>query len=398
MKHSQSSFLSLLSESATIAMSRKSRELQKKGIDIINLSLGEPDFDTPEFIKAAAELGMKQNYTHYMAVNGYEDFRIAISEKFKRDNNLYYSSDQIVVSTGAKQTLANIMLALIDKGDEVILPAPYWVSYFEQVKMVEGIPVPILTTIESDYKITPEQLNDAITLKTKLFIFNSPSNPSGAIYSKNEIIELGKVLKKYPHVYIISDEIYEHIIYEEEHYSMGQDAELIDRIITVNGVSKAFAMTGWRIGYMGAPDWIAKACTKVQGQFTSGANSIGQRAAKAAVEANPNVIKNMVDIFHHRRNLIIDELNKIEGVITNIPGGAFYIYPDISFFLGKSYKGKTISNAPELCEFLLEYANVATVPGEAFGTKKHIRLSYAASDEVLIEASKRIHNALDLLK
>jgi aspartate aminotransferase len=398
MKHPQSSFLSLLSESATIAMSRKSRELQKKGIDIINLSLGEPDFDTPDFIKEAAVEGMKQNYTHYMAVNGYEDFRISISEKFKRDNNLTYTPDQIVVSTGAKQTLANIVLALVDKGDEVILPAPYWVSYFEQIKMVEGIPVPILTTLESDFKITPEQLDNAITLKTKLFIFNSPSNPSGAVYSKDEIIALGKVLKKHSHVFIISDEIYEHIIYEEEQYSIGQDHELLDRVLTVNGVSKAFAMTGWRIGYMGAPGWIAKACTKVQGQFTSGANSIGQRAAKAAVEANPDVILGMVDIFHHRRNLIVNELNKIKGVKTNMPGGAFYIYPDISYFFGKSYNGNTIADTPGLCEFLLERANVATVPGKAFGTKKHIRLSYAAADEILIEAVRRIQNALDLLK
>jgi aspartate aminotransferase len=398
MEHPQASFLSLLSESATIAMSRKSRELRKKGIDIINLSLGEPDFDTPDFIKDAANQGMVENYTHYMAVNGYEDFRISIANKFKRDNHLKYNPDQIVVSTGAKQTLANIMLALIDEGDEVILPAPYWVTYFEQIKMVKGIPVPILTTTEGEFKITPEQLENAITTKTKLFIFNSPSNPSGAIYSKDEIISLGDVLKKFPHVLVISDEIYEYIIYEEEHYSIGQDPELFERIITVNGVSKAFAMTGWRIGYMGAPEWIAKACTKVQGQFTSGANSIGQRASKAAVEANPEIIKGMVDTFRHRRNLIVNELNKIEGVKTNTPGGAFYIYPDISYFFGKSYKGKTVADAPDLCEYLLEHANVATVPGEAFGTKKHIRLSYAAADEILIEAANRIHNALILLK
>ena len=398
MNHPHSSFLLRLSESATIAMSRKSRELRKKGVDIINLSLGEPDFDTPDFIKQAATEGMNQNYTHYMAVNGYEDFRASIAEKFKRDNHLNYSSDQIVVSTGAKQTLANIMLAIIDKDDEVILPAPYWVTYFEQIKMVKGIPVPILTTIEDEYKILPEQLENAINPRTKLFIFNSPSNPSGAIYSKDEIIALGEVLKKFPHVLIISDEIYEHIIYEESHYSIGQDAELFDRVITVNGVSKAFAMTGWRIGYMGAPDWIAKACLKVQGQFTSGANSIGQRAAKAAVEANPETVKSMVDVFRNRRNLIVNELSKIVGVKTNIPGGAFYIYPDISYFFGKSYNDRIISNAPELCEYLIEKANVATVPGEAFGTRKHIRLSYAAADEILIEAVNRIQNALSLLK
>lgn len=396
--HPRSSFLSLLSESATIAMSRKSRELRKKGVDIINLSLGEPDFDTPDFIKDAANQGMTENYTHYMAVNGYEDFRDSIAEKFKRDNNLNYTSDQIVVSTGAKQTLANIILALIDKGDEVILPAPYWVTYLEQIKMVKGVPVPILTTIEDEYKISPQQLENALSEKAKLFIFNSPSNPSGAIYSKKEIIALGEVLIKYPHVLILSDEIYEHIIYEEAHYSIGQIPELFDRVITVNGVSKAFAMTGWRIGYMGAPEWIAKACTKVQGQFTSGANSIGQRAAKAAVEANPEVIEDMVRTFKHRRDLIVSELQKIEGLNTNLPGGAFYVYPDISYFFGKKENNTLINNASDLCEYLLEKAHVATVPGDAFGTTKHIRLSYAASDEILIEAVSRIKKALSYLK
>ena len=398
MNHPHSSFLSLLSESATIAMSRKSRELRKKGVDIINLSLGEPDFDTPDFIKEAANQGMVENYTHYMAVNGYEDLRISIAEKFKRDNNLNYTSDQIVVSTGAKQTLANIILALIDEGDEVILPAPYWVTYLEQIKMVKGLPVPILTTIEDEYKISPKQLENAISEKTKLFIFNSPSNPSGAIYTKEEIIALGEVLKKYPYVLILSDEIYEHIVYEEEHYSIGQIPELFDRVITVNGVSKAFAMTGWRIGYMGAPEWIAKACTKVQGQFTSGANSIGQRAAKAAVEANPHVIEDMVKTFKHRRDLIVSELQKIEGLKTNLPGGAFYVYPDISYFFGEKDNNTLINNASDLCEYLLEKAHVATVPGDAFGTTKHIRLSYAASDEILIEAANRMQKALSILK
>jgi len=398
MSHPYSSFLSLLSESATLAMSRKSRELRNKGIDIINLSLGEPDFDTPAFIKAAAIVGMEQNYTHYMAVNGYEDFRVAIAKKFKRDNNLAYSAEQIVVSTGAKQTLANIMFAIIDQGDEVVLPAPYWVTYLEQIKMVKGIPVTILTTDKEDFKISPQQLENAITPKTKLFIFNSPSNPSGVIYSKQEIIALGEVLKKHPDVLIVSDEIYEHIVYEESHYSMGQDPELSDRVITVNGVSKAFAMTGWRIGYLGAPAWIANACTKVQGQVTSGANGIAQRAAKAAVEADPEVISNMVAIFRHRRDLMVNEVRKIEGLIINNPGGAFYIYPDVSHYFGKKYNDITINNAPELCEYLLEKGNVATVPGDAFGTNKHIRLSYAAADEILIEAANRINHALSLLK
>ena len=393
-----SSFLSLLSESATIAMSRKSRELRKQGVDVINLSLGEPDFDTPDFIKAAAIQGMKENYTHYMPVNGYEDFRESICMKFERDNGLKYHPDQIVVSTGAKQTLANIFLSLINPGEEVIVPAPYWVTYYEQIKMVKGIPVTIPTSIENDYKISPEQLEQAITKKTKIFLFNSPSNPSGVVYSKQEIQALAEVLKRYPHVLIISDEIYEHIIYDAEHYSMGRDEELFDRIITVNGVSKAFAMTGWRIGFMGADTWIAKACTKVQGQFTSGANSIGQRAAKAAVEAHPSVIKNMVDIFHHRRDLIVRELRKTEGLKTNVPGGAFYIYPDISEFLGKKYRGRIIDNAPALCELLLEEAHVASVPGQAFGTGSHLRLSYATSDEILIEAARRMNNVLSELQ
>ena len=398
MSQPYSSFLSLLSESATIAMSRKSRELRKKGIDIINLSLGEPDFNTPDFIKKAAIEGINQNYTHYMAVNGYEDLRDSIARKFKRDNNLDYSSDKIVVSTGAKQTLSNIILAIVDKDDEVIIPAPYWVTYFEQIKMVKGVPVPIITTIEKEYKISPEQLEKAITPKTKLFMFNSPSNPSGTIYSKEEIQQLATVLKKYPNVFIISDEIYEHIVYDEDHYSIAQDSELFDRVITVNGVSKAFAMTGWRVGYMGAAKWIADACTKVQGQFTSGTNSIGQRAAKAAVEANPDVIKEMVNTFRERRDLIKGELDKIEGVKTNTPGGAFYIYPNIEAFFGKKYNDIAISNGSDLCEFLLEEAHVATVPGEAFGTNKHIRMSYAASNEILIEAVTRIKKALSLLK
>jgi aspartate aminotransferase len=398
MSHPYSTFLTLLSESATLAMSRKSRELRKKGVDVINLSLGEPDFDTPDFIKEAAAIAMDENYTHYMAVNGYEDFRDSISNKFKRDNNLNYTSDQIVVSTGAKQSLANIIFALIDEGDEVILPAPYWVTYLEQIKMVKGIPVPILTSIENEYKISPGQLEKAINEKSKLFIFNSPSNPSGAIYSKEEIIALGNVLTKYPHVFILSDEIYEHITYEEKHYSIGQIPELFDRVITVNGVSKAFAMTGWRIGYMGAPEWIAKACTKVQGQITSGANGIGQRAAKAAVEADPKTVKDMVLTFQHRRDLILSEMRKINGLITNLPGGAFYIYPNVSYFFGKKYNNLTINNSTDLCEYLLEKANVATVPGEAFGTSKHIRISYAASDELLIEAASRMKKALSNLK
>jgi aspartate aminotransferase len=392
-----SSFLALLSESATIAMSRKSRELSSKGLDIINLSLGEPDFDTPDFIKEAASVGMKENYTHYMPVNGYPDFREAICRKFKRDNNIDYKPEQIVVSTGAKQSLANVILSLINPGDEIILIAPFWVSYHEQVKMVRGKAVIVQTEIENDYKITPQQLKDAISYKSKLLIFNSPSNPTGSIYSKNEILALAEVLKNNKHVYVISDEIYEHINYDEAHFSLASVPELYDRVITINGVSKAFAMTGWRIGFMGAPEWIAKACTKIQGQFTSGANSIAQRAAMKAVDIDPSVIKGMVAQFKRRRDLMISLLNDINGMITNKPGAAFYIYPDVSAFFGLSYKNYQINNSTDLCNFLLEIGHIALVPGDAFGTKKHLRLSYATTEDQIKEACKRIKNTLELL-
>lgn len=392
-----SSFLSLLSESATIAMSRRSRELSSQGLDIINLSLGEPDFDTPEFIKEAASIGMQENYTHYMPVNGYPDFREAICEKFKRDNNIDYNADQIVVSTGAKQSLANVILSLVDPGEEVILIAPYWVTYYEQVKMAKGKPVIIQTEIEDDYKVTPQQLESAITDKTKLILFNSPSNPTGSIYSKEELIGLAEVLKNNKHVYVISDEIYEHINYDEAHFSLASIPELYDRVITINGVSKAFAMTGWRIGFIGAPEWIAKACTKIQGQFTSGANSIGQRAAMAAVKEAPSSIKEMVDQFKERRDLMFSLLNEIPGIITNKPGAAFYIYPDVSAFFGRSYENYHINDSTDLCNFLLEKGHIALVPGEAFGTKKHLRLSYATSKDQIKEACKRINNTLNLL-
>ena len=393
-----SSFLSLLSESATIAMSRRSRELSSQGLDIINLSLGEPDFDTPDFIKEAAEKGMQENYTHYMPVNGFADFREAICRKFKRDNNIEYTPEQIVVSTGAKQSLANVILSLIDPGDEVILVAPFWVTYFEQVKMAKGKPVVVQTEIEDNFKITPQQLEAAITDKTKLLLFNSPSNPTGTIYSKEELLALAEVLKENKHVYVISDEIYEHINYDEEHYSLASISALYDQVITVNGVSKAFAMTGWRIGYIGAPEWIAKACTKIQGQFTSGANSIAQRAALSAVDKAPSSIKDMVEQFKNRRNLMLSLLNEISGMITNKPGAAFYIYPDVSAFYGRSYEGYQIKNSTDLCNFLLEKGHIALVPGEAFGTQKHLRISYATSEEQIKEACKRIKNTLELLQ
>jgi aspartate aminotransferase len=392
-----SSFLSRLSESATLAMTRRSRELSSKGLDIINLSLGEPDFDTPDYIKEAAKEGIDQNYTHYMPVNGYPDLREAICKKFKRDNNIVYTPDQIVVSTGAKQSLVNVILGLVDEGDEVILIAPYWVTYLEQIKMVKGNAVVVQTSIEDDYKITAEQLREAITSKTKLLILNSPSNPTGSIYSKEELSKIAQVLKQNPHVYIISDEIYEHISYDEKHVSLASDPDLYDRVITVNGVAKAFAMTGWRIGFLGAPLWIAQACTKIQGQFTSGASSIAQRAALEAVSEDPDRIKGMVGIFHKRRDLMLSLLNEIEGMITNVPGAAFYIYPDVSAFYGRSFNENTINNSTDLCNFLLEVGHVALVPGEAFGTDKHLRISYAASEEVIIESCKRIKESLSLL-
>lgn len=392
-----SSFLSLLSESATIAMSRRSRELSATGLDIINLSLGEPDFDTPDFIKDGGHRGIDENYTHYMPVNGYLDLREAICKKFKRDNNIDYSPDQIVVSTGAKQSLANVLLSLVDPDDEVILIAPYWVTYLEQVNMCKGKAVIVQTNIEDDYKITAQQLENAITDKTKLLILNSPSNPTGSIYSKEELSKLAMVLKNHPHVYIVSDEIYEHISYGVKHFSLASDPDLYNRVITVNGVAKAFAMTGWRIGFLGAADWIAKACTKIQGQFTSGASSIAQRAALTAVSENPSCVSSMVDIFHKRRDLMLSKLNEIPGIITNKPGAAFYIYPDVSYYYNKSYKDYTINNSVDLCNFLLEVGHVALVPGEAFGTSKHIRLSYAASEPVIEEACRRINKCLELL-
>jgi aspartate aminotransferase len=360
--------------------------------------LGEPDFDTPDYIKDAAKKGIDENYTHYMPVNGYPDLREAICKKFKRDNAIDYTPDQIVVSTGAKQSLVNVILGLIDEGDEVILLAPYWVTYLEQIKMAKGKAVVIQTNIEDDYKVTPQQLENAISEKSKLLILNSPSNPTGSIYSKEELSQLAIVLKNNPHLYILSDEIYEHITYGEEHVSLASDPELYDRVITVNGVAKAFAMTGWRIGYLGAPLWIAQACTKIQGQFTSGASSIAQRAALTAVSEDPSRIKEMVTIFHKRRDLMLSLLNEIEGMITNVPGAAFYIYPDVSAFYGKSFNENKINNATDLCNFLLEAGHVALVPGEAFGTDKHLRISYAANEDTIIEACKRIKESLALLQ
>jgi len=397
MEKHLSNRINSLSESQTIAMSAKSREMKDNGIDVISLSLGEPDFNTPEFIKEAGIEAIKHNFTHYPPVPGYLELRQAISNKFKRDNNLSYSPSQIVVSTGAKQSLANVILSLVNEGDEVIVPTPYWVSYIELIKLAGGTPVFVSSSIDTEFKITPDQLENAITDKSKLMIFSSPCNPSGAVYSLKELEGLKDVIKNYPNFFIISDEIYELINFDSKHASLASFSEVYDQVITVNGVSKGFSMTGWRIGYIGAPEWIAKACTKMQGQFTSAPTGISQKAAQAAVEADPEVVEHMKHTFKKRRDLVLGLLNKIEGIKCTTPPGAFYLFPDVSFYLGKSYDGKTMNNAGDLCMFLLEVGNVALVTGEAFGNPECVRISYAASDKDLTEAAKRIKESLALL-
>ncbi|WP_430466714.1 pyridoxal phosphate-dependent aminotransferase [Winogradskyella ouciana] len=383
-----------LSTSATLAMAAKARELRAEGKDIIGLSLGEPDFNTPDFVKEAAINAVNENYNSYTPVDGYVELKDAIITKFKRDNELEYKRSQIVVSTGAKQSLFNIASVMLNDGDEVILPCPYWVSYSDIVKLNGGVPVEVQTDIKNDFKMTAEQLEAAITPKTKMIWYSSPCNPSGSIYSKDELRALANVLQKHPNIYVVSDEIYEHINFIGGHFSMAQFNDMFDRTITVNGVSKAFAMTGWRIGYIGAPEWIARACNKMQGQVTSGANCIGQRAVITALEADPSRIKYMVDEFKERRKLILGLLEGIEGFETNEPEGAFYVFPNVSAYFGKTIKGKTINNATDMSLFLLEEALVATVTGEAFGNPNCIRISYAASQEHIIEAIKRIKTAL----
>lgn len=383
-----------LSTSATLAMAAKARELRAEGKDIIGLSLGEPDFNTPDFIKEAAIEAINQNYNSYTPVDGYVDLKEAIIHKFKRDNDLSYTLPQIVVSTGAKQALFNIAAVMINEGDEVILPCPYWVSYSDIVKLNEGVPVEVKTDIENDFKMTAAQLEAAITPKTKMIWYSSPCNPSGSVYSKEELRAIADVLQKYPDIYVVSDEIYEHINFVGGHFSMAQFDDMFNRTITVNGVSKAFAMTGWRIGYIGAPDWIARACNKMQGQVTSGANCIAQRAVITALEADPNSIQYMVNEFKERRQLILSLLNDIAGFKTNEPEGAFYVFPNVSAYFGKTLKGKTITNASDMSLFLLEEALVATVTGEAFGNPDCIRISYAASQNNIKEAIKRIKQAL----
>jgi aspartate aminotransferase len=387
-----------MEESATIAMSRKSRELKAQGKDVISLSLGEPDFNTPQFIKDAATEAMNNNFTKYMPVPGYDDLRDSISKKFKRDNNLDYGADQIVVSTGAKQSIANVVLTLINPGDEVIIPAPFWVSYIEIVKVAGGIPVMVNAGIERDFKISGEDLTNAITPKTKLMIFSTPCNPTGSVYNREELRDLAHSIKKHPSLIVMCDEIYEHINFEGKHESLAQFPDIYEQIVTVNGVSKAWAMTGWRLGYIGAPKSIAAACTKVQGQFTSGTCSITQKAAIAAMEADPSVLKDMITAFKERRTLVLNALAEIPGIKTNHPGGAFYVFPDCSAYFGKSHEGHTIENASDLCLYLLEESLVALVTGDAFGDPNCFRISYAASEETLIEAMRRIKEALLKLK
>ena len=395
MKQYLSNRINTMEVSATLGMAAKTRELKAEGKDIIGLSLGEPDFDIPDFIKDAAIEAIQQNYSKYTPIDGYLELREAICEKFKRDNNLNYKPSQIVVSTGAKQCLANVALAMLNPGDEVIFPAPYWVSYKEIAKMAGGVPIEVHTTIENNFKITPAQLEAAITSKTKMVWFNTPCNPSGSIYNKAELEALAVVLRKHPHIFILSDEIYEYINFTNERVtSVAEIDSLYERTITVNGMSKAFAMTGWRIGYMGAPEWIAKACAKVQGQVTSGANAIAQRASIVALKAPKSKIQYMVDEFKRRRDLVLQLLNEIEGFKLNIPEGAFYVFPDISSFFGKTLRGRIINNASDFSLYLLEEAMVATVTGEAFGDANCIRFSYAASEKDLREAIRRIKESL----
>jgi len=384
--------------SPTLAMSQKSREMKAQGIDVINLSVGEPDFNTPDHIKKAAQKAIDDNYSHYSPVPGYAELRQAIVNKLKRENNLEYTTDQIVVSNGAKQSIANLMMSVINKGDEVIIPSPFWVSYSEIVKLAEGVNVFVPATIEQDFKITPEQLEAAITPKTKAFLFSSPSNPTGSLYSKEELKGLADVFAKYPDITILSDEIYEHINYVGAHESIARFESIRDRVVVINGVSKGYAMTGWRIGYIAAPLWIAKACGKLQGQMTSGASSIAQMASVAALEGDQSTTVAMREAFRKRRDLALAQLKEVPGFEIREPKGAFYLFPQVSQLFGKTNGSLTINNATDLSLYLLEDANVATVTGEAFGAPECLRLSYATSEEQMAEAIKRIKTAVEKLK
>lgn len=387
-----------LAVSQTLAMAQKSRELKAKGVDIISLSLGEPDFNTPDYIKEAAKKAIDDNYSKYPPVPGYDDLRKAISKKFKDENGITYTPEQIIVSAGGKHSLINVILSIVNPGDEVIILAPYWVSYFDQVVLAGGIPVVIKATLENDFKIKPAQLEAAITSKTRLIIFNSPSNPTGMVYSRGEMEKIARIVEKHEGLFIMSDEIYEHIIFNGEHVSMATFDFIYDKVITVNGVSKGYAMTGWRIGYVGAPLWIAKACNKLQGQFTSGVCSIAQRAALAAIQGTGESQKIMKEAFLRRRDLICGLLKEVKGLKVGIPEGAFYVMPDVTYYFGKSDGEIRINNSDDLALYLLDKAQVAIVGGDAFGAPECIRISYATSDNLLVEAVKRIAEALDKLK
>ena len=395
--HNLAKRIANLDESATIKMAQMTRELKRQGRDIIDLSLGEPDFETPESIRDAAKKAIDDGFTHYTPVAGYLDVREAIAAKFKRENGLNYTADQIVISTGAKQSIINAVLCLVNPGDEVILPAPFWVSYSAMVKLAEGKIVEIPTNIEGDFKISSEQLEKAITPNTKLIIFSSPCNPTGTVYTKDELLALAEVIRKYENLYVISDEIYEHINFTSAHASMAQFDFIYDRVITVNGLSKAFAMTGWRLGYIGAPQWIAKACDKIQGRFTSATCSITQRAAIEALNGDLSAADEMKKAFIRRRDLVYGLLKNIKGLKFNLPQGAFYFFPDVSNYFGKRYNDTLIENADDLAMYLLNEGNISVVTGSAFGDKNCIRFSYATSDEKLVEAMRRMEIALEKL-
>jgi aspartate aminotransferase len=395
---SLSNRINSLSPSATITMNQKSRDLQAKGVDVINMGVGEPDFNTPDHIKEAAKKAIDSNFSFYPPVAGFPDLKKAVVEKFKRENNLDFTPEQIIVSSGAKHSLANSLLAIVDKGDEVIIPAPYWVSYLELVKLCEGKPVVIEAKFENNFKITPAQLEKAITPKTKAFLICSPSNPSGAVYSKSELRAFADVLLKHERIITLSDEIYEHINFIGGHESIAQFPELKDRVVVINGVSKAYAMTGWRIGYMGAPLWITKACDKLQGQMTTGASTIAQKAAVAALTSSQQCVEEMNKAFKRRKDLVVKLIREIEGLKVYDPDGAFYVFPQVKYYLGKSVNGKKITSTTDLCLYLLEEAHISTVPGEAFGDPDCIRISFATSDEKLVEAMRRMKEALSRMQ
>ena len=398
MKQELTNRINSLLEAETLKMARLSREMKEKGYDIISLSIGEPDFETPEYICQAATEAMNDGYTHYTPVPGYQDLRQAIADKLRRENGLDYGPENIIVSTGAKQSLMNLVLALVEEGHEVVLPAPYWVSYPMMVQFAGGKIVEVPTTVENDFKITPEQLEEVLNERTRMFIFSSPCNPSGSVYSEEELKGLAEVFQRYPEVFVVSDEIYEHINFTGRHHSIAGIEGMKEQVGVVNGVSKGFAMTGWRIGYLAGPEWVVRGCTKLQGQFTSGANSIAQRATLAALTGNHTETNKMRESFHRRRDLVVKRLQEMPGIVTNTPEGAFYVFPKVSSYYGTQCEGEEINSSSDFCMFMLKEAKVALVPGGSFGAEEYIRISYAASEEELEEGLNRIAKALESLK